>query len=76
MHKLLVGTHTSNGEQNYLMAAAVKMPTTDMNFAENRFNVTSTKGSIEIKIKILHQGEVNRCMHCFNIVRSIPVVQG
>jgi|Transcript_8636 histone-binding protein RBBP4 len=63
LHKLLLGTHTSNGEQNYLMVAAVKLPTADTDFVENSLtNPPSAKGKIEIKIKILHQGEVNRCI--------------
>jgi len=26
LHKLVLGTHTSNGEQNYLMIASIKLP--------------------------------------------------
>jgi len=64
LHKLLLGTHTSNGEQNYLMVAAVKLPTADTDFVENSLtNPPSAKGKIEIKIKILHQGEVNRARY-------------
>ena len=57
-HKVLLGTHTSNGEQNYLMAAAVKLPPSDLH--EPSEESPSAKGKIEINIKILHQGEINR----------------
>jgi len=57
-HKVLLGTHTSNGEQNYLMAAAVKLPPSDLH--EPNEESPSAKGKIEITIKILHQGEINR----------------
>ena len=59
-HKLVLGTHTSNEEHNYLMVAAVKLPLTDIDFLEHPVDGPSVKGKIEIKIKILHQGEVNR----------------
>ena len=54
-HKLVLGTHTCDGEQNYLMAANVKLPMMDKTEKETR-----VKGRIDIQIKISHQGEINR----------------
>ena len=54
-HKLVLGTHTCDGEQNYLMAANVKLPVMD------EVDETMAKGKIDIQIKISHQGEIHRC---------------
>lgn len=60
--KLVLGTHTSNGEQNYLMIASIKLPDLDMDMTKVYKN--RAHGKLEICIKINHQGEVNRarCM--------------
>ena len=67
-HKVLLGTHTSNGEQNYLMAAAVKLPPSDLH--EPNEESPSAKGKIEINIKILHQGEINRWVFKYAVLRQ------
>ena len=97
-HELLLGTHTSSGEQNYLMVATCVLPNntevlTDSsnnnndnnNDNNNNENATTTTvsetalrydddrkelggygdaggdvGKIEIRMKIKHEGEVNR----------------
>lgn len=80
-HQLLLGTHTSPGEQNHLMIATCVLPSND----EDVLTESATKeaaatirydeekkevggyglagdgvGKIEIKMKIKHEGEVNR----------------
>jgi histone-binding protein RBBP4 len=64
---LILGTHTSNGEQNYLMIASIKLPQLDMgvdkiNGGKSKANTKKNGmyGKMEINIKINHQGEVNR----------------
>ena len=94
-HELLLGTHTSSGEQNYLMVATCVLPNstevlTDSNNNndnnnDNNNNATTPTvpdtalrydddrkelggygdaggdvGKIEIRMKIKHEGEVNR----------------
>ena len=90
-HELLLGTHTSSGEQNYLMVATCVLPnntevlTDSSNNNDNNENATTTTvsetalrydddrkelggygdaggdvGKIEIRMKIKHEGEVNR----------------
>ena len=99
-HELLLGTHTSPGEQNYLMVATCILPAstevaavTDNNTSNNTDEATTTTtttaatpatttlrydderkelggygdagadvGKIEIRMKIKHEGEVNRCV--------------
>jgi len=69
-HELLLGTHTS-GEQNYLMVAACTLPTEDAEIDISRYDdegrdvggfgfVSEDVGTINIKMKIKHDGEVNR----------------
>mmetsp|Transcript_9618 Transcript_9618/g.14319 ORF Transcript_9618/g.14319 Transcript_9618/m.14319 type:complete len:433 (+) Transcript_9618:363-1661(+) len=81
-HSLLIGTHTTPGEQNYLMVANVELPNSDYNsqqiattsgaakyddergevggfFTENG----NVDGKIEIKLKVKHDGEVNRARY-------------
>jgi len=69
--KVILGTLTSGGEQNYLMVAHVKMPLdeTPINIKQYVDNTTSdcggfgfsdTGNNIEVEIRINHDGEVNR----------------
>lgn len=74
MHELILGTHTNN-EQNYLMIAAVSLPTKvegrsqplkcSLNGISSHFSVINhilgaVHGHMEIEIKIAHHGEINR----------------
>eukprot|EP00004_Rigifila_ramosa_P001621 TRINITY_DN11594_c0_g1_i1.p1 TRINITY_DN11594_c0_g1~~TRINITY_DN11594_c0_g1_i1.p1 ORF type:complete len:420 (+),score=100.39 TRINITY_DN11594_c0_g1_i1:1-1260(+) len=70
-HQLLLGTHTSDGEQNYLMIADVKLPLDDTEVDTRKyddqtgeyggFGVTNAK--IDIVLRINHEGEVNRARY-------------
>ena len=88
-HELLLGTHTSKGEQNYLMVATCVVPANTQVLQEQqpddneqqqqavqqaaqRYDddrkqlggfgqqAAADVGKIEIKMKIKHEGEVNR----------------
>mmetsp|Transcript_14502 Transcript_14502/g.21839 ORF Transcript_14502/g.21839 Transcript_14502/m.21839 type:complete len:445 (+) Transcript_14502:118-1452(+) len=68
IHKLLLGTHTSSSEPNYLMVAEVLLPLADTEIDARQYD--DQKGEvggfggvlnkIDVKIKIPHEGEVNR----------------
>ncbi|KAJ1422523.1 WD40-repeat-containing domain protein [Ochromonadaceae sp. CCMP2298] len=68
IHKLILGTHTSDGEPNYLMIGEIKLPlpTVDVdakNFEDEKGEMGGyggTLGKVEIKVKIRHEGEVHR----------------
>lgn len=65
---MLLGTHTSDGEPNYLMIAEILLPNADAEidarkYDDERGEVGGFGGKlskIDIKIKINHEGEVNR----------------
>lgn len=67
-HKLILGTHTSDDEPNYLMVAEVTLPTPDCLIDARKYDdekgevggFAGTSSKIDIKIKIAHDGEVNR----------------
>jgi len=71
--RLLLGTHTADGEQNHLMIAELKLPLPDCEIDARQFQDSKTKGgsggfglgkqgvgNVEIVVKINHDGEVNR----------------
>jgi len=69
--QVVLGTHTSDSEQNYLMLASVRLPHIDQEIDARKYNDESNEiggfsgsGKIEIKVKINHDGEVNRARHC------------
>lgn len=70
--QLILGTHTSEGEQNYLMRAEVHLPledteTDNRGYDEERGEVGgfgSSNGRIQIVQQINHEGEVNRARYC------------
>lgn len=37
-HRMLIGTHTSDGEPNYLQIAAVQMPNEDVDFDARKYD--------------------------------------
>jgi len=67
LHKLVLGTHTSNGEQNYLMIASIKLPQLETGIEgkskAHHAKKNGTHGKMEINIKINHRGEVNRARY-------------
>jgi histone-binding protein RBBP4 len=71
IHKMLLGTHTSNNEQNYLMIAEVALPTAESEIDVRKYDdekgevggFGGTLSKIDIKIKINHEGEVNRARY-------------
>mmetsp|Transcript_286 Transcript_286/g.515 ORF Transcript_286/g.515 Transcript_286/m.515 type:complete len:433 (+) Transcript_286:101-1399(+) len=76
VQQLLLGTHTSEEEQNYLMVAEVRMPTdsTVVDGASYQEHIKSDQtaagfgfgglGKVNVKQKINHDGEVNRARYC------------
>eukprot|EP01100_Stratorugosa_tubuloviscum_P012605 TRINITY_DN6022_c3_g1_i1.p1 TRINITY_DN6022_c3_g1~~TRINITY_DN6022_c3_g1_i1.p1 ORF type:complete len:410 (-),score=184.26 TRINITY_DN6022_c3_g1_i1:182-1411(-) len=67
IQKLILGTHTSEAEQNYLMIAEVRMPCDETPIDNYKYDdqkevggFGNPIGKVEIKIKINHDGEVNR----------------
>eukprot|EP00937_MAST-01D_sp_MAST-1D-sp2_P000179 g179.t1 len=70
-HQLILGTHTSDSEQNYLMIADVKLPKEDTEFAAHKYDDAKgelggfggVSAKVDIKVKIPHDGEVNRARH-------------
>ncbi|TPX59715.1 hypothetical protein PhCBS80983_g02297 [Powellomyces hirtus] len=69
IQRLLIGTHTSDSEQNYLQIAQVQLPngTTDADRAKLEDGEAGGYGGAECKInviqKINHDGEVNRARY-------------
>ena len=70
VHRLILGTHTSD-EQNHLLIANVQLPNEDSQFDASHYDADksefggfgSVSGKIEIEIKINHEGEVNRARY-------------
>lgn len=68
IHKMLLGTHTSGAEANHLIIAEVALPLPETEIDARKYDdekgeVGGFGGSlskIDIKIKITHEGEVNR----------------
>mmetsp|Transcript_40599 Transcript_40599/g.95367 ORF Transcript_40599/g.95367 Transcript_40599/m.95367 type:complete len:418 (+) Transcript_40599:152-1405(+) len=70
-HRMVLGTHTSESEQNYLMIAKVVMPEDDEDMENRKYSEETdeaggyghNKAKIEIVQKINHEGEVNRARY-------------
>eukprot|EP01133_Synstelium_polycarpum_P008930 gene8930-10469_t len=68
IQKVVLGTHTSDAEQNYLMVAKVHLPVDDVIFDSVKYDdqkgevggIGAVSEKIEILQKINHEGEVNR----------------
>lgn len=66
--KLLLGTHTSENEQNYLMLADVHLPLEDSELDVRQYDddrgevggFGSAGGKVQVTQQINHDGEVNR----------------
>jgi len=71
VHRLILGTHTSGGSNNYLMLANVHLPLADASVDMRKFDEErgeyggfgGTRGKIEIVQQMTHQGEVNRARY-------------
>jgi histone-binding protein RBBP4 len=69
--RLLLGTHTSEGEQNYLVIAEVRVPGEDAEMDSRRYDEDKAEaggfsqghGRLSIVQKIVHDGEVNRARY-------------
>ena len=70
--QMILGTHTSEGEQNYLMRAEVQLPLEDTEtdprgYDDERGEVGgfgASNGRIQVVQQINHKGEVNRARSC------------
>jgi len=68
-HRLLIGTNTSDQEPNYLMIAEVDLPSLDVEIdvrsRPDGSDVLSSRfdKGLDIKTRILHDGEVNRARY-------------
>lgn len=71
VHRLILGTHTSGDEQNHLVIANVQLPTEGANLDDRKYDdekgehggFGSSSCKIEVKMKINHEGEVNRARY-------------
>mmetsp|Transcript_4378 Transcript_4378/g.13362 ORF Transcript_4378/g.13362 Transcript_4378/m.13362 type:complete len:431 (+) Transcript_4378:146-1438(+) len=69
--RLILGTHTSDAEQNHLMIARVKMPADDAEAGARSYDdqrgeaggYGASTGKLEVVQKINHDGEVNRARY-------------
>lgn len=75
--KVILGTHTSSGEQNYLMLAELRLPSEDATIDATKYDHQKQQmggfaagggqqnwAKIEIVQRINHDGEVNRARYC------------
>ena len=74
-HRLLLGTHTSGQDNNYLQFATVNLPTSEgdapgldmKEYDEEKGEIgsySSTSARIQVTQRINHDGEVNRARYC------------
>lgn len=71
VEKLILGTHTSDGEQNHLMIAEARIPNDNAEVDTTKYNEgeeaggykSGYQGKIEIIQRINHDGEVNRARY-------------
>lgn len=71
VQRLVLGTHTSEGEQNYLQIATVRLPLENTKVDNRKYDEEKGElggyGSFESKIQIVqrinHEGEINRARH-------------
>lgn len=70
-HRLVLGTHTTDGEQNYLMIAECKLPNEDTEVDARKYDderaeaggFCGANGKVEVTQRINHEGEVNRARY-------------
>ena len=71
IHRLVLGTHTTDGEQNYLMIAEARLPNEDAEIDARKYDdergeaggFSGANTKVEITQKINHEGEVNRARY-------------
>jgi len=71
IHRLILGTHTNEGDQNYLMIAEARLPLEDTEIDARKYDdergeaggFAGVSAKIEITQKINHEGEVNRARY-------------
>eukprot|EP00048_Salpingoeca_helianthica_P016305 m.231592 g.231592 ORF g.231592 m.231592 type:complete len:416 (-) comp18414_c0_seq1:25-1272(-) len=71
VHKVLLGTHTSENEQNHLVIAEVKLPSHEARVDGRKYEdekgehggFGSVSGKVDVKLKFNHEGEVNRARY-------------
>ncbi len=69
VQRLLMGTHTSDGEQNHVLIGEVRLPREEApvegrNYERNESGgYSGASGKVEIVQQILHDGEVNRARY-------------
>jgi len=71
VHRVVLGTHTNDGEQNYLMIGEVRLPLEDTEIDARQYDdergeaggFAGVSAKIEITQKINHEGEVNRARY-------------
>ena len=68
IQRLLLGTHTSDSEQNHLMLARVRLPLDDEAVEAKEYSPMgevggfgAVQGKVEVAQKINHDGEVSDC---------------
>jgi len=83
IHKLILGTHTSDQEPNYLLIAKARLPNEDAladiteyaigNKEVGGIGLAAGENRIDIEKKILHEGEINRARYMpqkYNIIAT------
>lgn len=68
---MILGTHTTDGEQNYLMIAEARLPLEDTEIDARKYDdergeaggFGGVSSKIEVTQKINHEGEVNRARY-------------
>jgi WD40 repeat protein len=71
-HRLILGTHTADGEQNHLCLAVVRLPTEDTEIDARKYDdergelggYGGSQAKIEVNMWMNHEGEVNRARYC------------
>eukprot|EP00041_Stephanoeca_diplocostata_P013933 m.249387 g.249387 ORF g.249387 m.249387 type:complete len:430 (-) comp19521_c0_seq1:189-1478(-) len=71
VHRLLLGTHTGNNEQNHLVISNVQLPREDAHTDSRKYDEEkgefggfgSVSGKVEATVRINHETEVNRARH-------------
>ena len=71
-HSMIIGTHTAEGEQNYLMVASASLPTMSAEIDAREYNDEKEESGgfgavgnkVEVRMKVKHEGEVHRARYC------------
>ena len=80
-HRLLMGTHTSGQDNNYLQIATLNLPNTEAKIEAKDYDEEkggawllteigsySTSARIQVTQRINHEGEVNRARYCLSLI--------